>query len=204
MSHELRTPLNSIIGFSDVLRGRSTRSTTSRSATSQNIQKSGQVLLDMINDILDLAKIESGQDGSAADGVPHRPGRRRPVRRAAVAERGKEHRPARRHRARPAAGLSRSDESAADLDEPAVERDQVHAGRRAHHRARAARRTGPAGNDRGRYGRRHCAGRSRGDFREIPPRFERPSAAICSPVRTRARAWGCRSCASWRFCSAAK
>ena len=33
MSHELRTPLNSIIGFSDVLAKRSTRSTTSRSAT---------------------------------------------------------------------------------------------------------------------------------------------------------------------------
>ena len=61
MSHELRTPLNSILGFSDVLGRRSSRWTTSRNATWRNIQKSGRMLLDMINNILDLAKIESGK-----------------------------------------------------------------------------------------------------------------------------------------------
>ncbi|HVX10371.1 MAG TPA: ATP-binding protein [Pirellulales bacterium] len=60
MSHELRTPLNSIIGFSDVLS--SIKSLDEKQLRYvQNIQKSGKMLLDMINDILDLAKIESGK-----------------------------------------------------------------------------------------------------------------------------------------------
>ena len=60
MSHELRTPLNSIIGFSEVL-GSIDSLDDKQKRYVQNIQKSGKVLLDMINDILDLAKIESGK-----------------------------------------------------------------------------------------------------------------------------------------------
>jgi signal transduction histidine kinase len=60
MSHELRTPLNSIIGFSEVLDSIKSLDDKQRRYV-QNIQKSGRVLLDMINDILDLAKIESGK-----------------------------------------------------------------------------------------------------------------------------------------------
>jgi signal transduction histidine kinase len=60
MSHELRTPLNSIIGFSDVL-GSIDSLNDKQKRYVQNIQKSGRMLLDMINDILDLAKIESGK-----------------------------------------------------------------------------------------------------------------------------------------------
>ncbi len=60
MSHELRTPLNSIIGFSDVLNSIKLLDEKQQRYV-QNIQKSGRVLLDMINDILDLAKIESGK-----------------------------------------------------------------------------------------------------------------------------------------------
>ena len=60
MSHELRTPLNSIIGFSDVLQGIDALDERQR-RYAQNIQKSGRVLLEMINDILDLAKMESGK-----------------------------------------------------------------------------------------------------------------------------------------------
>jgi signal transduction histidine kinase len=60
MSHELRTPLNSIIGFSEVLQGiESLNDKQKRYAC--NIQKSGRVLLEMINDILDLAKLEAGK-----------------------------------------------------------------------------------------------------------------------------------------------
>jgi two-component system sensor histidine kinase BarA len=60
MSHELRTPLNSIIGFSEVLQGNKALDEKQRRYAS-NIQKSGRLLLEMINDILDLAKMESGK-----------------------------------------------------------------------------------------------------------------------------------------------
>ncbi len=60
MSHELRTPLNSILGFSEVLESIDSLDEKQKRYV-QNIQKSGRTLLDMINDILDLAKIESGK-----------------------------------------------------------------------------------------------------------------------------------------------
>jgi signal transduction histidine kinase len=60
MSHELRTPLNSILGFSDVL-GSIDSLDERQKRYVENIQKSGRVLLEMINNILDLAKIESGK-----------------------------------------------------------------------------------------------------------------------------------------------
>jgi signal transduction histidine kinase len=60
MSHELRTPLNSILGFSEVL-GSIDSLDDKQKRYVQNIQKSGKTLLEMINDILDLAKIESGK-----------------------------------------------------------------------------------------------------------------------------------------------
>lgn len=66
MSHELRTPLNSIIGFSEVLSGNDQLSEKQRKYAS-NIQNSGRMLLGMINDILDLAKIESGKMEVHAD-----------------------------------------------------------------------------------------------------------------------------------------
>ena len=60
VSHELRTPLNSIIGFSDLLEGGEGLEEKQR-RYANNIQRSGKQLLEMINDILDLAKIESGK-----------------------------------------------------------------------------------------------------------------------------------------------
>lgn len=60
MSHELRTPLNSIIGFSEVLAGIDSLNDKQRRYAA-NIQKSGRLLLEMINDILDLAKVEAGK-----------------------------------------------------------------------------------------------------------------------------------------------
>jgi len=59
MSHELRTPLNSILGFSEVLLG--SQLTEKQLRWVQNIHTSGQRLLALINDILDLAKIEAGK-----------------------------------------------------------------------------------------------------------------------------------------------
>jgi signal transduction histidine kinase len=60
MSHELRTPLNSILGFSDVLGGISSLDAKQQRYV-ENIRSSGRMLLEMINDILDLAKIEAGK-----------------------------------------------------------------------------------------------------------------------------------------------
>jgi signal transduction histidine kinase len=60
MSHELRTPLNSIIGFSEVLAS-SDALTDRQKRYAGNILHSGKMLLGLINDILDLAKIESGK-----------------------------------------------------------------------------------------------------------------------------------------------
>jgi signal transduction histidine kinase len=60
MSHELRTPLNSILGFSEVLlSGQGLNEKQNRWV--HNIQSSGEQLLNLINDILDLAKIEAGK-----------------------------------------------------------------------------------------------------------------------------------------------
>jgi signal transduction histidine kinase len=60
MSHELRTPLNSILGFSDVL-GTADNLNERQKKYLANIRTSGQHLLALINDILDLAKIEAGK-----------------------------------------------------------------------------------------------------------------------------------------------
>jgi signal transduction histidine kinase len=60
MSHELRTPLNSIMGFSDVL-VTSHGLNDKQQRWAHNIKSSGERLLNLINDILDLAKIEAGK-----------------------------------------------------------------------------------------------------------------------------------------------
>ncbi len=62
MSHELRTPLNSIIGFSDLLAEQETTiSTEKRLAFLDNVANSARHLLKLINDLLDIAKVESGK-----------------------------------------------------------------------------------------------------------------------------------------------
>jgi len=62
MSHELRTPLNAVIGFSHVLLQRMYGDLTEKQEDyMQDILTSGKHLLDLINDILDLSKIEAGR-----------------------------------------------------------------------------------------------------------------------------------------------
>ena len=62
VSHELRTPLNAIIGFSDVMRNEMLGPLPPRYAEyASDINRSGQHLLDLINDVLSMARIESGK-----------------------------------------------------------------------------------------------------------------------------------------------
>jgi two-component system cell cycle sensor histidine kinase PleC len=63
MSHELRTPLNAIIGYTDLMRQRTFGPVTPHryAAYVDDIHASGQHLLHMINDLLDIAKIEAGK-----------------------------------------------------------------------------------------------------------------------------------------------
>lgn len=62
MSHDLRTPLNSIIGFSDILlEGMFGSLNEKQTSYINNISKGGKHLLNLINNILDLSKIEAGK-----------------------------------------------------------------------------------------------------------------------------------------------
>ena len=62
MSHELRTPLNAIIGFSEIMEAAMFGPLGAEKYTeySRDIRESGEYLLDVINDILDMSKIEAG------------------------------------------------------------------------------------------------------------------------------------------------
>lgn len=64
MSHELRTPLNAVIGFSEIIASQTMGpvGTPVYGEYAGDIRDAGQHLLDLINDILDLSKIESGTD----------------------------------------------------------------------------------------------------------------------------------------------
>ena len=59
MSHEIRTPINSMLGFNEMI----LRETNEKDVFSyaSNIKKSGQTLLSLVNDILDLSKVEAGK-----------------------------------------------------------------------------------------------------------------------------------------------
>jgi signal transduction histidine kinase len=71
MSHELRTPLNAIMGFSEILLDVTMNLTSGeRTEFLRNIHSSGQHLLGLINDILDLAKIEAGKMDLHAEAMP--------------------------------------------------------------------------------------------------------------------------------------
>ncbi|MBP7064478.1 PAS-domain containing protein [Ferrovibrio sp.] len=62
MSHEFRTPLNAIIGFSEMLSARYFGELNGKQQSyAEDIHKSGRHLLQLINDVLDLAKIEAGK-----------------------------------------------------------------------------------------------------------------------------------------------
>ena len=61
MSHELRTPLSAILGFTQLIESGTPQPTPSQKRSVDQILQSGWYLLDLINEILDLALIESGK-----------------------------------------------------------------------------------------------------------------------------------------------
>jgi len=61
ISHEIRTPINAVLGFAEILLSRITKQTSKRYLNS--IISSGKTLLNLVNDILDLSKIEAGKMG---------------------------------------------------------------------------------------------------------------------------------------------
>ena len=169
MSHELRTPLNAIIGFSEVLTEKMFGELNEKQEEySKDIHASGQHLLSLINDILDLSKIEAGRMeleltdfdlptalDNALTLVRERAGRRGITLQMNVDE-----------RAGPDSG-GRA-EGPAGRPEPVVECDQVHAGGRAD-RGRGSAKGRVCGGVRQRHRGRHRTGGSGGGVRGVPP-----------------------------------
>ena len=143
MSHELRTPLNAIIGFSEVLRGAHVRRAQRQAGgVRAGHPASGRHLLSLINDILDLSKVEAGRMELELGDVRPAAGARQ--RADAGARAG--------HPARHRLGLTstsgsgrrrRRAQGQADPAEPPVQRREVHAGRRPDRRACGCSATGP-------------------------------------------------------------
>jgi PAS domain S-box-containing protein len=73
MSHELRTPLNAILGFAQVLRLRLQAAPAGVDQQLAHIESAGWHLLELINDVLDLSRIEAGAMVVSRDAVPLAP-----------------------------------------------------------------------------------------------------------------------------------
>ena len=70
MSHELRTPLSAILGFAQLIESGTPEPTASQQRSIEQILQAGWYLLDLINEILDLALIESGKLSLSLEPVP--------------------------------------------------------------------------------------------------------------------------------------
>ena len=131
MSHELRTPLNAIIGFSEIMESAmfGPLGAAKYIEYSRDIRASGQYLLDVINDILDMSKIEAGSvHFNPEDGRARRDSRRQPAGRQRPRQRKAAHaqfrcRPRYRAPCRPTRNQTNRAQSV-------VERGQIHPGRR--------------------------------------------------------------------------
>ena len=192
MSHELRTPLNAIIGYSEMLQEEA--EDLSQDAFVPDLKKinsAGKHLLELINAVLDLSKIEAGKMdlfvepfdvatlvtdiAAVVQPLAERNGNRLDVR-------------CDRRRGRDARG---SDQGAAGAVQPPVERVQVHGAGDGHAGGGAGgrRRRRPDGLHGERHRDRHDArSRSGGSSRSSPRRRRRRAAATAAP----GSAWPCR------------
>ena len=173
MSHELRTPLNAVIGFSEVLLERMFGEINERQDEYlRDIWNSGRHLLELLNEILDLSKVEAGQMvlepsmfgvGSALDYTL-----------AMVRERAASHAITITVDVADDVGMIEADELRFKQvrPQPAVQRRQVHAGRRQRVRPRLPRGHRPRGHgDRHRH--RRAARGSGADLRILPAGWPR-------------------------------
>ena len=129
MSHELRTPLNAIIGFSEIMESGmfGALGADKYHEYCRDIRQSGQYLLDVINDVLDMSKIEAGRlklDGRRRRSRPHP---RRCHARGVGARTGKGDHPLLAHRAGHQV-QGRPPRAETDRAQSAVEFGEVHAG----------------------------------------------------------------------------
>ena len=198
MSHELRTPLNAIIGFSEIMESGmfGPLGAEKYQEYCTDIHSSGQYLLDVINDVLDMAKIEAGRIRLDFEDLALDPLLDDAMRVVSGARAGKA---AHRHRQdrpgpAPAGGQARAE---ADRTQSAVERGEVHAGRRPHHACAGAPATIAS-----------CC-RSPTAASAYPPTRSPGSVArssrwkASSPRAIRARGWGSPSRSRWSSCTAA-
>jgi len=162
MSHELRSPLHSVLGFAQILLEETYGPLTTRQRRYvQNMVSSGRDLLHLINNLLEMSRIEAGrmqknlrprplggrQVGAPARRLPHR------------------HRGGPR---RPAPGLHRPPQDQSHPLQPALQRLQVYPRGRPGQRPRSDGRR-PAGPGGQRYGYRHPGVRPGQDLRQVPP-----------------------------------
>jgi PAS domain S-box-containing protein len=154
MSHELRTPLNAIIGFTGLLLMKLHGPLTADQERQLTmVQSSGKHLLSLINDLLDLARIESGQGRVAARARALQAGARRRDRHAAADGVGQTFGAALRPRRRHARRARRPARAAADPAQSHQQRAEVHRGRACAFVGRGHRRPGAA--QRRRHRQRH-------------------------------------------------
>ncbi len=132
MSHELRTPLNAILGFSEVMKTEvfGPHAVAAYKDYSNDIHNSGQHLLNLINEILDLSRIEAGRYELSEEPVSLTHVVEDCHHLLTLARQEPRHHRARGVRAGPAETLGRRARAAAGVPELPLERDQVHAVRR--------------------------------------------------------------------------
>ncbi len=214
MSHELRTPLNNLLILARCWRRiRRATSHTKQVKFAETIHSSGTDLLSLINDILDLSKIESGTMAVEPSEVPARRAAR--LRDPQLPPRGRRQ-GAGLHRGpgRPICRATMSTDmqaAPAGAQEPALQRPQIHRARQggaahgARHQGLAARQRHPRQR---RIGHRLLRGRHRHRHsrRTSSASSSRPSSRPTAPpaASTAAPAWACPSAAKSPTCWAAK